>query len=88
MGPYQVLPLWGRVDLGVIAINGHSAFSKAPALLETRYQIVYCHMQDSRWGKTYPFAEMQLVYSIAPADGAIALLEWFRLDSVRLRYFI
>ena len=30
--PYQVL--WVRVDLGVMAINGYTAFPKAPALLE------------------------------------------------------
>ena len=29
-----------RVDLGAITINGYSAFSKAPALLEPRHQIV------------------------------------------------
>ena len=30
----QVLPLQARVDLGVMAIKGYSAFPKAPALLE------------------------------------------------------
>ena len=32
-GPYQVLPLPARVDLGVMAIKGYFAFPKAPALL-------------------------------------------------------
>ena len=32
--PYQVLLLWARVDLGVIAIMRYSASSKAPALLD------------------------------------------------------
>ena len=34
IGPYQVLPLQGRVDSGAMAMKGFSAFSKAPALLE------------------------------------------------------
>ena len=34
IGPYQVLPLRARVDLGAMAMKGYSAFPKAPALLE------------------------------------------------------
>ena len=41
-----------RVDLGVKAIKGYSAFSKAPALLKPRHQIVY--IQDTRWGEVLP----------------------------------
>ena len=33
IGPYQVLPLRARVDLGATAMKGYSAFPKAPALL-------------------------------------------------------
>ena len=40
IGPYQVLPLWARVDLGAMAMKRYSAFSKAPALLEPHHQIV------------------------------------------------
>ena len=40
IGPYQVLPLWARVDLGAMAIKGYSAFPKAPTLLEPHPQIV------------------------------------------------
>ena len=29
--PYQVLPLWARVDLGAMAMNGYFPFPKAPA---------------------------------------------------------
>ena len=29
IGPYQVLPLWARVELGVMAMKEHSAFPKA-----------------------------------------------------------
>ena len=37
---FQVLPLHATVDLRAIAIKGHSAFSKAPALLEPHHPIV------------------------------------------------
>ena len=40
IGPYQVLPLRARMDLGAMAMKGYSAFPKAPALLETLHQIV------------------------------------------------
>ena len=40
IGPYQVLPLWGRDDLGVMAMKGYSTFPKTPVLLETHNQIV------------------------------------------------
>ena len=38
-GPYQVLPLQDRMDLGAMAMKEYSAFPKAPALLEPHYQI-------------------------------------------------
>ena len=31
MGPYQVLPLRVRMDLGAMAIKGYPAFPKVPA---------------------------------------------------------
>ena len=34
IGPYHVVPLRARVDLGAMAIKGYSAFLKAPALLK------------------------------------------------------
>ena len=40
IGPYQVLPLSARVDLGEMAIKGYSTFPKSPALLEPYHQIV------------------------------------------------
>ena len=40
IGPYQVLPLKARGDLGAMAMKGYSAFPKAPALLEPHHQIV------------------------------------------------
>ena len=68
-----MLPFRARVDLGAMAMKGYSAFPKAPASLEPYHQIVYCHIQDTRWGWSYPSAEVQSVYSTAPADCAISL---------------
>ena len=45
-------------------MKGYSAFSKAPALMEAYLQIVLCHIQDTRWGKSCFSAEIQLVYSM------------------------
>ena len=45
-----------------------SAFLKAPALQEPHHQIVWCHIQDTRWGVSYFPAEKQPVYSTAPGD--------------------
>ena len=36
IGPYEVLPLWARVDGEVMAVKG---YSKAPALLKPHHQI-------------------------------------------------
>ena len=38
--PYIVLTLQARVDMGAMAMKGYSAFPKAPASLESHYQIV------------------------------------------------
>ena len=54
-----------------MAMKECSAFPKAPASLEPHYQIVLCHIEDTRWVVAYPSAEVQLVYSTAPADWAI-----------------
>ena len=40
IGPYQVLLFRARVDLGVMAMKGCSAFPKAPASLEPHHEIV------------------------------------------------
>ena len=66
-----MLPLRARVDLGAMAIKGYSALPKAPESLEPRHEIVYCHIQDTRMGGgSYSAAEVQSVYSTAPADWA------------------
>ena len=40
IGSYQFLPLWARVDLGVMAMKGYSTFPKAPVLLKPQHQVV------------------------------------------------
>ena len=40
LDPYQVLPLWTRVNMGAMAMKNYSAFLKTPALLEPHHQIV------------------------------------------------
>ena len=57
MGPEQVLPLWMRMDWGVIASLTIRWFSDISRILVGV-------------GGLSPFAEMQLVYSTAPADWA------------------
>ena len=49
---------------------GYSAFPKAPALLESHHQIFSCHIQETRCGDDNPSAEIQSVYSEAPANWA------------------
>ena len=39
MGPYQVLPLPAKVDLGAMALKEYSTFLKAPVFLEPYHQI-------------------------------------------------
>ena len=54
IGPYQVLPLWTKIDLEVLAMNGYSIFPKAPALLEPHHQMVLCYIQDNCLGGLTP----------------------------------
>ena len=55
IGPYLVLPLRARVEQVAMAMEGHSAFPKAPG-----YSME----------KSYPSAEMQSVYFATPANWA------------------
>ena len=65
MGPKQVLPLWVKVDLGVMAMKGYSSFPKGPEL-EPHHQILEGY---------YSSAEMQSLYSTGTANCAISLIE-------------
>ena len=62
-----MIPLRARMELGAMAIKGYSSFPKALALLEPYYQVVLCHILDTRWWRAYSFAEKQCV-SYSPAD--------------------
>ena len=49
-----MLLLRARVDLGAMPIKGHSAFPKAPVLMEPHHQISYYYIEDNRWGRVLP----------------------------------
>ena len=44
--PYQVLPLWARVDLGVMTMKEYSAFPKATPLLKPYRQVILLLVLD------------------------------------------
>ena len=60
---YQLLPLWVRVDLWAMAMNGYSILLKALALLLPHHEILVLFGVRS-----YHSAEMQSVYSTAPVN--------------------
>ena len=64
MGPKPLLPLWVRVDLGIMVMKGYSIFSKSPRL-ESHYKMQFCVICKTLvgWGSLTPSAEMQLAYS-------------------------
>ena len=50
---YKTLPgatTSGQTGTGIKSIKGYFLFPKALTLLECHHQIVYCHIQDTRWG--------------------------------------
>ena len=53
-----------------MAMKEYFTFSKALALLEPRHQIVYSYNQGTHRERVYLSAEVQSVYSTAPADWA------------------
>ena len=69
MGPYQVLPLPARMDMGIIALKRYSTFLKAPGL-KPESQIFLCHIQETRCSEAQKCCQR---YSPAPTD-------WIELD--------
>ena len=75
----QVLPLWARVNLGEMAMKRYSVFPKLQqywslsirffAIISRKLGVVVVVVVGS-----YPFAEMQSVYSTTSADWTIELL--------------
>ena len=67
-----MLPRRARMDLGVMAMKGYSAFPKAPNITGTSPIRLFSVLSRTLiGGVSYPSAEVQSVYSTAPADGAI-----------------
>ena len=72
MGPYQVLPLWFKVDVGVIAMKELSLIPIAPSL-EPHHQMQFSVISGhslARRGGYYSSAEKQVVYSTAATNWA------------------
>ena len=72
IGPYQVLPFQERMGLGVMAMKGCSAFPKAPTSGTSLSDCLVSYPGHSL-RRSYPSAEVQSVYSTAPADWVIVL---------------
>ena len=71
MGLKHILPLWVRVDLGVMAMKGHSTYLIAPGL-EPHHLI---------WRRSYTSTEMQSMYSTPLLTGLESMREhhlWVR----------
>ena len=60
-----MLLLWDTVDLGVMAMKGYSAFSKATEASRSDCLVSYT---GHSLGESYSSAEMQSVYSTAPSE--------------------
>ena len=69
-----MLRLQARVDLGVMAIKEYSTFPKVPALLKFSPSDCLVSYPEHSLGDSYPSAEMQSVYSAAPADWANGIM--------------
>ena len=67
--PSHMLPLWAKLDLGLMAIKRWSTFLKALASLDPQHQI-FSVISKKLVGGSYPSAGMQSVYSTASADWA------------------
>ena len=63
-----MLPLRAIVDLGVMAVNGYSAFPKVSVLLESHHQIFCFISRTLVGGRSNTSAEMLSVYSTSSAD--------------------
>ena len=66
IGPYQVLPLWARVDLGAMTMKRCSSFGECgapPNITGTSPSDCLLSYQD-----THSSAEVQSVYSTALVD--------------------
>ena len=68
MGSYQLLPLWVRVNLGVM--KGYSTFSRTGA---SSSDGLLSHPGCSFGWRSYYYTEMQSVYSTAPSRQNISV---------------
>ena len=72
IGPYQVLLLRARLNLGTMAMKEFSTFPKAPALPEPHHHFSKCHIHDTRWGKVLPLCRDTVGVFCSPSRLGIA----------------
>ena len=65
-----MLPLWARVDLGVMAIKGVLCISQRFSVTGASPSDCLVSYPKHSLGESYPSAEIQSVYSAAPANWA------------------
>ena len=79
-----MLPLRARVDLGVMAIKGYSAFPKFQHYWNLTIRLFSVKNRTLIWVGvgSYPSAEKQSVYSTAPANWAMYGFKYFYLIQI------
>ena len=68
--------------------SGPESDGKAPKLLEPHHKIVYCHIQDTRSGESYPFAGMQSVYSTAYSPSPNCIVYILLIDLILILFLM
>ena len=69
IGPYHVLPFWARVDLEAMAMKGVLHIPPSSSIIGTPPSDWLVSYPGHSWGwGSYPSAEVQSVYSTAPAN--------------------
>ena len=62
MGPKQVLPLWVRVDLGVMAIKGWLHSPQSSRTGKSPQDVVFCHTDDTQFfARTIPCKKLCII---------------------------
>ena len=86
--PIKVLTLRARVELGVMAMKGYSAFPKTLALLEPHHQIVQCHTQDTCWWCLTPLQRCNLLIQLLQPTGQatefVSVINHYHINGLRL----
>ena len=61
-------------EIGMIAIKEYVIFPTAPALVEPHHQIVWSHIQDTRWGSLNPLQKCsQCILQLQPTGSELSI---------------